>query len=203
MQSFQSDFSSVEQASKVRDMKREDSLYGIFALVALRLCQMGCIGPHLPFDAIALRDMIGQNSAPLAIGQHERRFLTVLANCIEEDYPNCQSVWSICEAAGEFIRGLDDPNRLESVYALVTRFNSDADGAEAENMMKDGKIEVQVETKDMTRAEKMEEEEIEDGKVEIDRVGDEGSLKGRVKERKLISTVVVCIQEFRSNIHLN
>jgi hypothetical protein len=170
-------------------MGRGDILYGILALMALRLCEMGYIGPHLPFDAITLKNMIEQNSAPrgVDIGKHESRFLTVLAHWIDEVYPNCQSVWLICEAAGRFMRGLDDPNGQELAYELITHFSSDTDGekpkedeaaAEAENIVEDTKIETQVKTEDTVRIEEME-------------------------VSKLINTVVVCVQEFRPYVQLN
>jgi hypothetical protein len=77
---------------------------------------MGCIGPHLPFNNTIVKNMICQNLVLSDIRAYESKFLIVLANCIEMVHPHNQSVWVIREAAGQFMRQLDDPEQRESVY---------------------------------------------------------------------------------------
>ena len=64
-------------------MERDNSLCGIYALTALRLCQMGSISPHLLFNNVIVENMICQNLVSSDIGAFESKFLIVLANCIE------------------------------------------------------------------------------------------------------------------------
>jgi hypothetical protein len=165
-------------------MDPETSLCGMYALTALRLCQMGCIGPHLPFEATTARDTIYQNQAILDIGDEESRFLAVLANYIQQGHPHSQSIWVICEAAGEFMRELDDRKMLEHVYELITQVhNTDEEKteekvAEAENMAEDENV-------------AKEENERTDGR-EMD------EENRRDKKQELVDTIIVCRRKFRS-----
>jgi hypothetical protein len=105
---------------------------GIFALTCLRLCQMGCIGPHREFNDNFLWQIILDNPALSVTGDNESKFLAVLTNYIFRVHPLNESVWLICEAAGKFMRQLESQEDCESVYALMTCNHELADEEEEE-----------------------------------------------------------------------
>jgi hypothetical protein len=131
-----------------------------------------------------LESFICQNPALLDIGEEESRFLTVLTNFIELVHPHSQSVWIICEAAGEFMRELDGRKQLECVYELITQGHPNTDEEKTEE--------------EEAKAESM----AEDEKTENEGTGDEGTDEenpnGRDRKRKLIDTIIVCIRKIRS-----
>jgi hypothetical protein len=171
-------------------MEEDNPLSGMYALTALRLCQMGCIGPHLPFNNAIIKSMIFQNPVLSNIGVFESKFLIVLANCIEIAHPRNQSVWVICEAAGEFMRQLDDPEQRESIVSIITHDHMAKDKQKME--------EEEIDVEKMTEDDYMPEEDMaEDGFLseEEDMVDDEETR--RDEKQELIDTILVRIPKMK------
>ncbi|KAF2672889.1 hypothetical protein BT63DRAFT_139131 [Microthyrium microscopicum] len=174
-------------------MERDNPLCGMYALTALRLCQMGCIGPHLPFNSTVVKNLICLNLVSLDIGAFENKFLLVLANCIEIVHPHNQSVWVICEAAGQFMRQLNDPKMRKSVYEIITHDHLARDKDKLE------KVEVEYVTEDEYI---MEDEDMDE---------DENKSERRDEKRELIDNIIVRIPKssqedtntFKANLDQN
>jgi hypothetical protein len=164
-------------------MEHDNPLSGMYALSALRLCQMGCIGPHLPFNSAVFRDLIFQNLVLSDIGAFESKFLIVLANYVERAHPRNQSVWVILEAAGQFMRRLDDLEERESLIETLTHDHM----PDEEKTEKDGVV-----VENMNEDEFMSEEE--------DRV-DGGGDEDEEEEEELIDTILVRIPKIGSMVY--